>query len=229
MQTASVSSRVLWPFVAAFRRVGGDVAEVLQRIGLNEGQLRDPDVRIAYATAAELMETLVHHSGRGDLGLLAAGEVERGHFDLLELAVRSAPTLGEAIEHLVRFFVLLDDGAELALTRGPERSEMRLVGTSGSLVHPAYVEFLPAMLLLAARRETEVATLGAERICFRHSAAAPLQPYEALFRAPVRFEANEDVAVFPTEILALPFLRANPPLQDQAIAVIRGSSGKTCA
>ncbi len=222
MQTATVNSRVLWPFVVAFQHCDGDLLVELDRVGLNEGQLRDPDVRIPYCTAGKLIDNLVKATGRGDLGLLAAREVERGHFDLLELAVRSAPTLGQAIDHLVHFFVLLDDGAVLTLERGREQSAMRLTFNAGPPIHPAYVEFIPSMLLLAARRETDVANLRAESACFQHQALAPVEPYDELFGCSVRFGAAENVATFPSGILTLPFRRANPPMQKEAVAAIGG-------
>ena len=220
---ATVSSRVLWPFVASLRRVCVNAQPALAHVQMSEGELRDPDVRVSYANAFSLIEKLVAYSGRSDLGLLAAHEVQQGYFDLLEIALRCAPTVGDAIEHLISFFVLLDDGAEMTLTRGPVLSEMRYVVNCDLSVHPAYVEFLPAMLLIAARRETNVATLGGECIYFQHANAASVDLYQELFRSSVYFNAAENVAIFRSEILTLPFCRANALMEKEAIAAINES------
>jgi hypothetical protein len=183
--------------------------------------LRDPDVRIPFPVAYDLIETLIVDSGRNDLGLLAGRAVQVGYFDLLELAIRSAPTLGDAAENLIRYSVLIVDGAELRLERGPVFSKIRHVVTCGLPVHPAYDEFIAATMLLFARRETNVDSLAAESISFRHAALASEESYKALFKSPIYFNADKGDAIFRTELLALPFRRSNPPMEQKALDVIR--------
>lgn len=218
---ATFSSRLLWPFVAASQQIGTNVQTSLIRVELTEGQLRDPNVRIPFPVAYDLLETLVADSGRSDLGQLAAKAVQRGYFDLFELAIRSAPTLGDATETMIRFSELVVDGAVFTLERGPVFSKMRFVVNCGLPVHPTYVEFIAATVLLFARREANVDSIGCESISFQHAALASAESYEALFQSPIYFNADENVAVFRTELFALPCRRSNPPMEREAIAVIR--------
>lgn len=221
VHAATISSRVLWPWLVAARDLGVDPTASLQRLGLIEGQLRDPGHRIAYAPSQALIAALVEETERDDLGLLAAAKVEPGHFELLELAVRSAPTLGRAIGHLVRFFALFDDGASLVFHPGQETSGLGYVVTCGQVAHPAYVEFVPAMLLLASRRETGVEALRPTVIRFRHPSPPSAEPHARLFQAPVVFDASEDLATMRSQDLALPLLRANTHTHRRAVAAIR--------
>ena len=213
---AHVSSRMVWPWVLACRELGLDLRLEFARLGLSEGQLRDPEVRLSHATLHELIQCLIDRSGREDLALLAACEVDRGYFDLLDLAVRTSATLGDAMERMVSFFGLLDDGVELFMRRGAVQSEMGLTVNPGHALHPAYVEFIPAMLLLAARRETGVPELRGDEIFFAHSARSDEAPYLELFGGRVIFDAAETTALFASRLLSLPMLRANAPQQRAA-------------
>ncbi|MDD9947806.1 MAG: AraC family transcriptional regulator [Myxococcales bacterium] len=217
---ASINSRMLWPWILAFRDLGLDPKQELARVGLTEGQLRDPGERIPYDKTQALIAGLVACSGRRDLGLLSARVVEAGHFELLELAARSARTLGAAIEHIVRFFSLVDSGGELSLEPGDLRSRMSYQAISGHPAHPAYIEYVPALLLLAARRETGRADLCPLRVSFRHAGPEGMPAYGELFGCQVRFNAPATVAVVDSDVLFWPMIRANSRTHRSAISAI---------
>lgn len=215
-QSTGVSSRMVWPWVTACRRLGLDLALDFARHGLSEGQLRDPEFRLSHSTLSSVVRCLIHRSEREDLALLAAQEVDRGYFDLLELAVRTSATLADSITCLTTFFGLVDSGVELCLRRGPEHSELVLTARPGCALHPAYPEFILAMLQLAARRETGVIELASDQVYFAHAAHGDVSPYRALFFGSVTFGATETKTQFASRWLSLPMLRANPQQQRAA-------------
>lgn len=224
---ASINSRALWPWYTAAHQLGVSPQLQLAHLGLSEGQLRDPGERVSYATTMALFERLVRITGRRDLGLVAARAVEPGHFELLELVMRSSDTLGLALKRLVRFFAVVDDGGAMVLKRDPTYSELSYQVTCGLPVYPAYTEFLSAMLLLAARRETGVDALSGHSMAFPHAGPADVAPYEELFASQVHFEAPEAVAVLRNHDLALPLRRANAALQRSALNAITAWFDKT--
>ena len=189
-------------------------------MGLRENALRDADVRVPHAVAQPFIERLVEETGCPELGLLAAKEVEGGHFDLLEVAARSTPTLGVAVDLLLRFFWLVDDGVSLRLRPGSQLAEMQMRISPSLQLHPAYVEFIPAMLLLAGRRETLDDSMSAESIWFEHAVSGPIDPYRELFKGPVLFGASRNLARFPIEHLYQRMQRANPDVCRAAEAAL---------
>ena len=87
---------------------------------------------------ARLISRAVVHSNNPDIGLKAYGQVKPGIYDVVGYVMMSSPTLKRALEHLVRFCALIDNGTELSLykegttyrlrsdRRGEDRKSTRL-------------------------------------------------------------------------------------------------------
>lgn len=219
-QSATVWSRAIWPWISAARELGHGVADTLAEHGVAEAEVRDPDRRFSYPRARSLVEALVAETGRPDLGLVAAEMVEPGHFDLLELALRSAPNLEGAISQLMYFYPWFDDGTTVRFERLTDMAAITFVPQGDAFVHPAFAEYVMTMLFLAARRETGQHGMNPRSISFRHPCGTSPDGYERVFAAPVQFSAPHYRCCMDLQDLARPMQRANVQTHRRAVSAM---------
>lgn len=212
LRKPTVSSRLVLPFVAVTEELGFPGAPGLKGAGFRRQMLDEPDTRLSWPTIQGVLRTAVQWTGRPGLGLLAAERVEPGLFDLVEFAARSQTTLKGAIDSLQRLFPLLFDAAEIRLLDRGDMVALKFVCPRGYPCEPAAVDFALACLQIEARRITGLSELTVSEVTFVHEAPADVTPYERIFRAPLRFGADENSLVFPSEHLALPLVFADSKL-----------------
>lgn len=197
-----------WPFVEAARELGLPVDAGLEVVGWPTSPRADA-ARIAHSTANRLLGWAVELSGRADFGLLAARQVEPGHFDLVELASRSQRSVGEGLDTLVSLVQLLHGGLGLRVVRQAATSAVH-VRLAGELrLHPCGYDFIAASFVIAGRRQTGESQLGLLAIEFPYPAPADPSYLADFFGCPVRFDAAELRLTFPTSALSRPLLRSD--------------------
>lgn len=199
---------VTWPFFQVARRLGLPVDAGLEVIGF-ESDRPAAEARIDLELANQLLTWAVELSARPDIGLLAAQEVEPGHFDLVELASRSQQTVGEGLAMLDSLLPILHDGLRIALVRDEQTSELHVHLDDAMPLHPAGYDFIAASLLIAARRQTGLGVLGLRRLSFPYPRPADASYIEGFFDCDVAFDADALQFRFPTEALARPLLRGD--------------------
>ncbi len=86
--------------------LGLDADQLLNDIGLSCKELRDSDNRIDLVYLMRLGHTIIQRTGHADLGLIAATTTSITRYGYAGLAALTAPTLGEALQNLVRFEAL---------------------------------------------------------------------------------------------------------------------------
>jgi AraC-like DNA-binding protein len=106
-----LASRVL-RIVDALRLLGLDVVALSVEAGLDLRKLTQPGERCQVDTVRALWEVAVRTSGNEDVGLLAACVCHPAGLDLLEYAMMSCPTLGCAIDLVVRYSRIADDSID---------------------------------------------------------------------------------------------------------------------
>jgi AraC-like DNA-binding protein len=100
------SVRVVEPFRRALAELPGDLRPQLDLHDL------EPDGRLAASVAHAMLASWVERAAEPDLGLRAGRLVCAGSFGVLDHAMRSAPTLREAIDTARRFARLVSDTLE---------------------------------------------------------------------------------------------------------------------
>jgi AraC-like DNA-binding protein len=81
----------------------------------------DLDDRVPISVAHQLLSALIEQTGDLDLGLKAGRTMSAGDVGVADYAMRSAATVGEAIEVAARYIRLVNDGVELRLHREGDR------------------------------------------------------------------------------------------------------------
>lgn len=117
----SYSFRLVRPFVRLLRRNKGFLPRILDDL-----EKFDIDERVPVIFVHELLQAAVAFTGDPDIGLKAAREISLGDLGVLDYAMSTAPTVGEAIEIAARFERLIDETVYLRLQVEDELAMLRM-------------------------------------------------------------------------------------------------------
>jgi len=169
----------------------------------NGTSLTDPDARVPRSAAMGLLERLIDLTGKATIGLEAAERIEALDFGVLEKAAVTAPTLAEAIRLVIRYFELLDEGADMSLDTHRGQAVWRFGLKRGLAQPPAADDFAVAAALAFARRNMARYEPPTE-IRLAHPEPPYAEAYRRILGAPARFGMAFNAVVFPREVLAAP-------------------------
>ena len=178
------------PIGVLLREHGVDLAAVLRECGLPATALDDADAQLSYRDGGCLFQRAAWALQRPDFGLLVGERFELASLGLLGDLMRQAPTVGGALDSLVRFFHLQDRGSALYL-RQPEAGLVAVgysihdVDVPGSgLAYDAVMAMLMRALRALCGPRFRVVELQ-----LAHAAPADTAPYRRLFGVPAVFDA----------------------------------------
>jgi AraC-like DNA-binding protein len=193
--------------VAAAARRGVPPGRLLAAAGLDPQSLMADDGRVPAEPALRLWRAAAELCGDPGFGLSLVDDLHPYYVSGLGLAVQGSATFGDALYRIARFFVLVNQQAELALVDEGRLVRVRLVVRAEvgveELRHPA--ECLLAVLLWTGRRATGAA-LQPVAVAFRHPAPSELAAHQRAFGIAPRFEQPWDELVFARAALATPHL-----------------------
>lgn len=196
---------------ALLREFGVDPQAVMAGAGVDPQWLDDPEHRIAFDNVGRLLDDCVRATGCAHFGLLAAERLDESALGALGTLVRHGRTVGSALQDLVLYLHLHDRGAvPMLLKLGPTRTALGYAvyrrGTPGrsQIVDGALVIAMQILRRLCGPqwRPSEV--------LFAHRAPADPAPFQRIFGAPLRFDAELSAVVFPSRWLAQPIAGADP-------------------
>jgi hypothetical protein len=213
----TTSTLAVWAWVRLGEQHGIALAEIRDAAELTEGELRDPGVYLSQRTANQVAELAFERVGP-DAAVLAAQLLDRGHFALPELVVRSAPTVRHAVDRACEVFPLLHRSSQLVHEALPDRSIVRWQCAPELAVHPLYVELAFAICMQGVRRETGHDEANSAATWFTHAGPALSREHERVL-GPVRFSAPESRIELSAETLALPLQRASARTHSSAVSI----------
>jgi len=194
-------------------RFGVDPGEVLASVGLDARTFSDPENPVPCTALGRLVTACVARTHCRHFGLLVGERGGPSSLGLVGLLIRQAPDVGTALRQAALYLHLHDRGAVVVLSSqdgvarvayaiyapGVESSEQIGEGaiaiTCNVIRSLCGADWSPTEVLLASRRPTDV------------------RPYRRFFRAPVRFDAEQNALVFPATVLDMRLPQANPELQ----------------
>jgi AraC-like DNA-binding protein len=186
---------------------------VQQRVGHRPKLFGNPEHRISYLARGRLLAHCVQRSGCAHFGLLVGQRASLRSFGLIGLLARSAPDAGSALRSLVRHFHYQARGAVLALE------------VDGDLAVLSYASYQPraeatdqvgdgaiaiAFNLLLELCGPDWAPI---ELRFAHRRPDDVAPFRRLFKAPLRFDAEQYAVVFSASWLARALPATDPDLR----------------
>ena len=200
---------------------GFDPAEVFTSAGLDIGVLENPDNPVSFAALGRVVDAAARRTNCPHIGLILG---ERNSMSVLGLVGRmgqNSADVGTAIRNISAYLHVHDRGAVLTLTVS------RGVATLGYAIYAGDVPGLPHLydgaiaIICSIMRELCGARWNPHEVLIQRSAPRASAPYRKFFRAPVRFDADQTVLVFPASVLAQKLERADAALLRVASAEVR--------
>jgi AraC-like DNA-binding protein len=205
----SVASRAV---LDACARLGLDAEALLVAADLRREQVYDPDARLPADAADALWRHAYAAAGDPRLALHAAESLPFGAYKTIDFVAAHAPTVGEGLRRVARYFPLVDARAHLEIVEGDATSPVSVEMQSplGSVAPPAQ-EYTLAALVLRSRASAGVAwALAAVEFTFPRPAEAA--EHERIFACPVRFGQARTRLEIPRASWSLPVRGADPAL-----------------
>lgn len=205
-----VRAASLTHFFEVSKDLGFNPRACLQRAGLSEAMLRDPELRIPSESAVALLEDVAHQSNCMTFGLRMAQSRQLSHFGAVSLLIGHQATLRDALATTIEYRHLLNE----SLTLHMEELGSKVVVREEVLANAA------------ARQATELAIGVLFRLCsavmgtrwrphrvnFSHAAPSDLGLHKRVFGCPVVFDSEFNGIVLSAKDLDAPNPNADPAM-----------------
>ena len=181
--------------------LGCDPAEVLELAGFSPEALAHPDRRISYLTGSRLLARCVEASGCDHFGLLLGQHSGPTHLGLAGFLARAATSVGLALESLVEYLDLHDEGGSCTLDREQEycRFSYRVLQPGAAAVEQIYDLFAAQtyQLMRALCGDQWAAT----EVQLPRRKPRDVLPYTRFLRTAILFDSVTCSVLFPHHLL----------------------------
>lgn len=239
MNSPSTTADLALPVPEGYLRIGGpsaipevlgyfgvDPTETIASVGLDQNAFDEPDRPIEVACLGRLFCACVARTGCRHFGLLVGQQGGLRSLGLLGLLLRQSPDVGRALRNLALYLHIHDRGAVVTYAK---RGEVFTIGyaiyapgvacdeqiTDASLAIGCNIlrafcgaDWTPSQVLLARRRPSDV------------------RPYQAFFRCPLHFDAEQNALVFASDWLHHRLEGASPVLKQILKAQVTEIAGR---
>lgn len=216
----NVRSGPLPDFAKLVTALGGRPDGLLRKAGIG------PDGTASYDALAQLFECAAAELDCPDFGMrLAAARAARGATKMLgplDVAMRTAPTLGAALRYCSAHLHAYSDATQMCLEKLPDQPTILLLFDT-LLATPSQERQIVEHALALTQHAIQAITAGrvrAREVWFTHEPLAPLPGYRAHFNAAPRFEQNMNGLLLDEQDLDLPMPDADPQLCEIATSFI---------
>jgi AraC-like DNA-binding protein len=210
-QEASISVRLLWPFV---RAIGADPSAMLllMQSGVDPRMLGDADASIPHRTVMKLLASTVAARRDPAFGLKAAESLQPSDLGVLEYAARSCATLRDSTRCAMRYIRLLNGAAEISLEERGDLATFHFRIIDGVVQEPAANDFEVAVFIGLGRRYAGVPDAGPVAVHLAHAEPTSPADYLRLFGCVPRMGMPHNAIILPREQLSAPLVYADRTL-----------------
>ena len=194
------------------RELGGEPGSLMRAVGLPY-PIVEPESWISYERFLQLLDHSAHTLGCKHFGLILSRQQGLNALGSVGLIMQQARDVGGALRQLVEYHRFHNQGGEvvLSLDRGKALLSFR-ERIPGAVPWHQQLDLAAGiavnfMRLLCARQWSP------ERLYLPHAAPENTRPYREVFRAPVTFDWEEGMMVFPESDLAIPLSNSDPRIQ----------------
>jgi AraC-like DNA-binding protein len=225
---ATTSSRAL---LAACERLQLDTGALLAAANLTAAQVNDPDGRLPGEAVSALWQAALKLSGDPGLGLRVALAVPFGAYRVIDFLAASAPTVGEGLRRVARYFPIINSALTWEIDDGPATMTLALTHPTvpGTLPRP-YAEYALAVTILHCRRASGFDWPLVE-VRFAFAEPPVTTEHARVFGCPVRFGAERSSFAIaratrdqPSQAASSDLLRTLEEHADRLIAGLRAGS-----
>ncbi|MGY8820680.1 MAG: AraC family transcriptional regulator [Pseudomonadales bacterium] len=190
MTERTTSSSWAMSIVQALELDGLDCQDLFVKLGLDYSALNDPDARFAQDGMTRLWQRAVEITGNPAIGLNLAKVMRPGAMHVVGYALMSSSTLRDSFQRLVRYQRIIAEGADLQFG-STNRGALLTLAIHGDQLPPARQSADGSLAsTLAFCRWLTGKPLAPIEVYFQGPPPADIEPYQAAFQAPLRFNAE---------------------------------------
>jgi AraC-like DNA-binding protein len=194
---------------------GLEKKELLNKAGIDEKTLSNPDGRIGIKKMARLWELAVEKSGDDCFGLRVVQFLHPTTFHALGPALLASCNLYEALERLCRVYHIISDEVEVRIDLLKDDISLCFTPFPGQpLPVGASVDAFMAVAISYARTLDDD-NLIPVKVEFMHESVGEVKKFEDLFRAPVYFSQSDNRILFKNNDVYKPLPTANAEIARQ--------------
>jgi len=192
-------------------RRGIDAEPALMGAGISRCQLSQDDIGLSVASQYRFLELAAAEANDQLLGLHVAAEMDLRAIGLLFYLTGSAPTVSEALEHLVRYSRTTNEALVVEISRRNEAIMAIRHLQDSDEPHRQFFELLALWFVRTLHKETN-RDFTLLRVTFTHARDAGLKEVHRLLRCPVEFAQAVDSWVLPQRVMDLPIVSEDSQL-----------------
>jgi AraC-like DNA-binding protein len=183
---------------------GLDESDIFLHAGLDLDCLNASSGRISLSDTLSLWRSVEQLSADPMFGFHMGLSLKPAHFQLLAFTMLSSPTLGDAIEKVLKYQRLISDGGSFTLLPQEDRTALVYTPASSNFSYHQIDAVMVAVLSFARwLLGRNIEPIG---ISFSHSKTEGLEQYNAFFGCEVKFSQEQNSILFSSVLLeeALP-------------------------
>jgi AraC-like DNA-binding protein len=207
---ATVSASVTKAMLALARSRGLSRAALLERAGLTEADLADPDARVPVETNSALWTTVADALGDEAIGLEFAQQRPSVEFmGVAAVLAQSGQTAEDALRMYARYYPLQSEDATATYQRTADGGVVRWTSEADPAEARHFEDALVAACVVLGRAWTghDIVPI---RVALRRPRPKETDRYESLFRCPLEFAARSTEVFVAHEDLVRP-IKTPPP------------------
>ena len=197
---------------AILREFDCSAKKILGEAGLKLYQFKDPDTKISFLAGSKMLACCVAATGCQHFGLLMGERAGSSSLGLAGFILRFAPSVGAALQALLRHLELHDTGGVPVLTTRGEVSSLGYAIYLQGAEAADQIYDLSIAICCNIMRDLCGQNWNPAQVLLARQCPADLAPYKHFFRAPLHFDADQNAVVFPTRLLNHPLTSADPAL-----------------
>jgi AraC-like DNA-binding protein len=182
-------------------KLGFDPEVAFRRAGVQPAVFRDPDHRVSYLQAGQLIAEGAAVTGCPHFGLLVGEMSEPSHLGVAGFLVRTAATARQALTALVENLDLHDTGGTPALDNEHGYARLSFSVHQPGVAALDHIYDLCAAIMYSVLRSLCGDDWKATEVCLPRRRPADITPYKRLFRAALLFDSDRCAIRFPSHWL----------------------------
>ena len=194
---------------AVMRSLGEHPEAVFRASGFQVTEFLDPDHRVPFVQAGELLRNCATAAECDHIGLLIGASASSSHLGVSGFIANSAPSVEIGLRALVDYFDLHDGGGALALDIGPTFSTLRSFLPTPEVVAVSQIHDLSAAVMCQLMRALCGSKWRAREVNLSRRRPRDTSYYEQCFQSKLNYDATELSVTFDSR-----WLKEAPPHSD---------------
>jgi len=208
----SIQAKAVEKIIKSAAAQGVPARALYEAIKMNPAALTDPDQRIPFAQVVALYERAAELTGDDAFGLHVGEAVDPKAFDVLGYAVINSPTLGEALDRMVRYNFIWTNGSCFSVDATGALTRIVYEYLDHTITERRHDTEMTLAAIAALGRTVANSELSPARVTFQHDSPRDTREHARIFQCSVEFNASKNQYFLDSRALELPIVKADPGL-----------------